>query len=225
MGVLLVGIGLVVVGVVVLIRFPDRPGGLVRFRGLEVGSKGAGLPLVVVGVVLAVVAATTIGTQDPPATSSPGAEGGPPRVPGLDAPPRTDCTSDFLAQDPAVDPARIRSAELDAVDRRVLAVGERQDLEFGLVFSDTLSSTKPIVLGAMKLSRQRASGFRVSGVIDEQTCAPTGLALSSNPGVPAPAALGDYVWVTFRLADTPYVLLLNSSNANTEVLVTLHRKV
>jgi hypothetical protein len=221
------GIGLVVVGVVVLLRFPDRPGGVVRLRGLEVGSKGAGLPLIVVGAVLATVAVVIGGAREPhsvaPSTDSPGS-GGSPEVRGLDAPPRSDCTDGFFVREPQVEPARIRSAELDAVDRRVLGTGERQDLEFGLVFSDTLSSTTPVVLGAMKLAWRSGTGFRVSGVIDEQGCREVGVALDSSPGVPAPAALGDYVWVTFRLGDEPYVLLLNSSNANTEVLVTLHRK-
>lgn len=93
-----------------------------------------------------------------------------------------------------------------------------------MVLSDTLSSSTPRVLGAVKLSRRPGVGFRVTGVVEDQTCQPVGLTLASDPGVPAPAALSNYVWVTFRLAAVPYVLLLNSSNANTEVLVTLNRK-
>lgn len=55
---LIVGIGLVVFGGLVLLRFPDRPGGTLSFRGARVDSVGAGLPLVVLGVVLLVFAAT-----------------------------------------------------------------------------------------------------------------------------------------------------------------------
>jgi len=110
------------------------------------------------------------------------------------------------------------------VDRRVLGAGERLDTEFGLVFSDTLSSTVPRVLGAMRLFRRPGVGFHVISVVDEQTCEPVGVSLASDPGVPAPAALGDYERVLFVLAGKSYVLLLNSSNDNTEVLVTLNRR-
>lgn len=33
-----------------LLRFPDRPGGRIVWRGMEVSSAGAGLPLIVLGV-------------------------------------------------------------------------------------------------------------------------------------------------------------------------------
>jgi hypothetical protein len=223
------GVGLVALGALVLMRYPDRPGGVVRFHNVEVGSKGAGLPLIVVGAAVAVAAVVVpgVGVSDTVGGMGAGSSdsvGGQPQIPGLDAAPQTDCTRGFFAQNPPVDSARVRSVELDAKDRLVLAVGERQDTEFGLVLTDTLSSATPRVLGAVKLSRRPGAGFQVSGLVDEQSCQPVGLALASQPGVPAPAALGDYVWVTFRLDGIPYVLLLNSSNANTEVLVTLNRK-
>jgi hypothetical protein len=223
------GVGLVALGALILLRFPDRPGGAISFHGVEVSSKGAGLPVIVVGAALVVAALVIPATVDPgvvrgSGTSSSNQVGGQPPVPGLDAAPQTVCTSHFFTQSPLVDSARVRSVELGAKDRRVLAVGERQDAEFGMVFSDTLSSVPPRVLGAVKLSRLPGVGFRVSGVVEEQTCQPVGLALASDPGVPAPTALGDYVWVAFRLGGAPYVLLLNSSNANTEVLVTLNRR-
>src|SRR5206468_4767386 len=49
---LLVGIGLALVafGALILLRFPDRPGGRLRLAGMEVSSVGAGLPLVALGV-------------------------------------------------------------------------------------------------------------------------------------------------------------------------------
>jgi hypothetical protein len=229
MAVLLValGISLIVLGAIVLLLFPNRPGGVIRFHTVEVGSKGAGLPLIVLGAALSVAAVTFpeagqgIGASS---SSSSSVGGGHPQIPGLDAAPPTDCTGKFFAQNPPTEPAWVRSVELDATDRHVLGVGERQDAEFGLVFSDTLSTPTPRVLGAMKLSRRAGAGFRISGLIDEKTCQPTGLSLASRPGVPAPAALGDYAWVTFRFADTPYVLLLNSASGNTEVMVTLNRR-
>lgn len=219
------GVGLVALGALVLLLFPDRPGGVIRFHSVEFSSKGAGLPLVALGAALTVTAAVLVpGAGGDADTGSSDQVGGQPQVAGLDVTPQTDCTKSFFAQDPAVDPTRVRSVELDADSRRVLGVGEKQDAEFGMVFSDTLSSPTPRVLGAMKLSRRSGVGFYVTGMVDDQTCQPAGLALASQPGVPAPAALGNYIWVTFGLGGTRYVLLLNSSNANTEVLVTLNKK-
>ena len=51
------GVALIALGGVVLMLFPDRPGGEVRLLGLEVSSVGAGLPLIALGVVLVAVAA------------------------------------------------------------------------------------------------------------------------------------------------------------------------
>ena len=47
---IITGAAIGVFGAVVLIKFPDRPGGRIAWRGLEISSTGAGLPLVVIGV-------------------------------------------------------------------------------------------------------------------------------------------------------------------------------
>jgi hypothetical protein len=52
----IVGIALVGLGTLVLLKFPDRPGGKVAWHGFEVSSVGAGLPLIVLGVVAIVIA-------------------------------------------------------------------------------------------------------------------------------------------------------------------------
>jgi hypothetical protein len=48
---LVVGVGVVVLGGLVLLLVPDRPGGKIAWQGAEVSSIGAGLPLIVVGIV------------------------------------------------------------------------------------------------------------------------------------------------------------------------------
>lgn len=48
---LVVGIALVAFGALVLLLFPDRPGGQIAWQGFQVSSIGAGLPIIVVGVV------------------------------------------------------------------------------------------------------------------------------------------------------------------------------
>jgi hypothetical protein len=171
-----------------------------------------------VGVVLILLIVALVANSQ---TTSPSAgNGGESGVSGLAVVPHTDCTRTYFAQRPPVDASRVRSVELEAQDRRVLGVGERQDTEFGLVLSDTLSSTVPQVLGAVKLFRRPGVGFHVIGVVDEQTCKPVGVSLASEPGVPAPAALGDDPRVIFVLGGRSYGMLLNG---HTDVEVTLTR--
>jgi TIR domain len=174
---------------------------------------GVGVGVVLILLIVAIVANSQ--------TTSPSAgNGGESGVSGLAVVPQTDCTRTYFAQRPPVDSPRVRSVELEAQDRRVLGVGERQDTEFGLVLSDTLSSTVPQVLGSVKLFRRPGAGFHVIGVVDEQTCKPVGVSLASEPGVPAPAGLGDDPRVIFVLGGRSYAMLLNG---HTDVQVTLTR--
>jgi hypothetical protein len=64
---LIVGVGLVLFGALVLLRFPDRPGGRIAWHGFEVSSLGAGLPIIALGV-LAIGFAGARGTGDEGAT-------------------------------------------------------------------------------------------------------------------------------------------------------------
>lgn len=68
--ILALGVGLIVLGGVVLVLFPDRPGGVVRLLGLEVTSAGAGLPLIALGVILIAVAAVLREREGDPVRSA-----------------------------------------------------------------------------------------------------------------------------------------------------------
>jgi hypothetical protein len=46
------GVVLIAFGAVVLLRYADRPGGTIKWMGAEVTSKGAGLPLIALGVMM-----------------------------------------------------------------------------------------------------------------------------------------------------------------------------
>jgi hypothetical protein len=50
-----VGVGVIVLGAIVLLLMPDRPGGTISWAGAKVNSAGAGLPLIVLGVVAVAV--------------------------------------------------------------------------------------------------------------------------------------------------------------------------
>lgn len=52
-----VGFALLIFGAVVLLKYSDRPGGRVRIASWEVDSLGAGLPLIVIGVLVVALAA------------------------------------------------------------------------------------------------------------------------------------------------------------------------
>src|SRR5689334_16555540 len=77
------GIALVGLGALVLLKFPDRPGGKVAWHGFEVNSVGAGLPLIVLGVVAIAIAGPIQFSGAKPASPAvtPGAEPGSTGVP------------------------------------------------------------------------------------------------------------------------------------------------
>lgn len=50
-----VGVGVIVLGAIVLLLMPDRPGGTIGWAGVQVNSAGAGMPLIVVGIVAVAV--------------------------------------------------------------------------------------------------------------------------------------------------------------------------
>ena len=57
---MIVGIGLVIFGALVLIKFPNRPGGKIAWGGIEISSVGAGLPLILLGVVCIMISDTGV---------------------------------------------------------------------------------------------------------------------------------------------------------------------
>jgi hypothetical protein len=73
---LIAGVTLVVFGAVVLLRFPDRPGGTISWHGIEVSSVGGGLPLIVVGIV-AIAIASVRGPGGPDGPDGPSGPIGP----------------------------------------------------------------------------------------------------------------------------------------------------
>jgi hypothetical protein len=78
----IVGIALVGLGALVLLKFPDRPGGKVAWHGFEVNSMGAGLPLIVLGVVaIAIAGPIPSGAKPVSPAVAPGAEPGSTGVP------------------------------------------------------------------------------------------------------------------------------------------------
>lgn len=69
---LIIGIVLVIFGALVLVKLPDKAGGKVTWLGVEISSTGAGLPLIVLGVVTMTLASTLSNNGSPSPLARPG---------------------------------------------------------------------------------------------------------------------------------------------------------
>jgi hypothetical protein len=213
--VFLVGIGLALVafGALVLLRFPDRPGGRLRLGGMEVSSVGAGLPLVALGV-----AAVAVGVLHQPATPSDtdggaggggGGSGAQPPEPGF----VPECMAAFLADDPAVARERQRQLNEGLEDVDVLGPDEPKQTEFALVLTDS----DPV--GVVKASYDTATErFRFDAMVDGK-CQPMEWAAPGIPGV-NPKRVANHNTLRLKVGSVVYLLELK---AGSEVEMELHR--
>lgn len=150
---LAVGIALVVFGAVVLLRFPERPGGRIAWQGFEVSSVGAGLPLIAVGVAAVALSAGGVGFSGREAgvelttaeTAGGGAAGG--------------CLAGYFEGIPA---ERVFTLEDGVRDRDVIGTTERKEDPFGLRLN---ADGRP--LGAIRMRFFPDNGlFRIESVVD-----------------------------------------------------------
>ncbi len=206
------GIALVALGALILLRFPDRPGGEVRLLGLEVSSVGAGLPLVALGV-LVIVLAVSQERNDGQSATSDGSGGGGGSVAG---PPPDDapaCLATFFRAPPRVSLQRQRRLLTGVEDVEVLAPEESKREEFGLVLANGDSGK---VVGAAKLSyNDEALRFRVDGVVDAG-CEPVLWTGSDAPGA-SPSSLGQHSHLRATLGGRKYDLELKPNSAIVEM--------
>ncbi len=213
--VVLVGIGLALVafGALVLLRFPDRPGGRLRFGGMEVSSVGAGLPLVALGV-----AAVAVGVLHQPSTPTDtgggaggtgGGSGAHPPEPGF----VSECMAAFLAADPAVAGDRQRQLNEGLEDVDVLGPNEPKQTEFGLVLADG----DPV--GVVKTSYDIATErFRFDAMVDRE-CHPMEWTAPGIPGLNS-QRVGNHTTLRLKAGSVVYLLELK---AGSEVEMELHR--
>lgn len=196
MAVLLAGLGiaLVALGALVLLRYPDRPGGNVRLLGLEVSSVGAGLPLVALGVLAITI--TVVREGDPPpardeapveraeTAARPLAQDGSERIPLADEAETPACIAKFFARSPAVPADRQRFLPRRNEWIVVLKDNEPKSAEFGLVLR-----SRGRAVGAAKM-RFDVDGqeFLVDGLVDAG-CRPARWSASGDPATVSPPAV------------------------------------
>jgi hypothetical protein len=198
-----VGVALVALGALVLLRFPDRPGGRVRLLGLEVSSIGAGLPVLALGVLAVVTAGVQQGDNSQSSTAA-----GP-------APSNTPaCITDFFHERPVVPSGRRRALPAEAEDLDVLGPAEQKRNEFGLVLVD-----KRKVIGAAKMSYDvDATQYRFDGLVDAR-CRRAAWTAPDVPGA-NPSTVNNDSTLHLTLGDAEYALELKANG--TEVELELH---
>lgn len=140
----IVGITLVALGALVLLKFPDRPGGKVAWHGFEVNSVGAGLPLIVLGVVAIAIAGPIQLSKAKPAfpAVTPGAEPG-------------------SAGSPA---ERIVTLEDGTHDRDIIQVDQPKDQPISIKFTQNGRALGALTL--LPFPKDRL--FKVQDVVDAQ---------------------------------------------------------
>jgi hypothetical protein len=204
-----VGIAVAVFGALVLLRFPDRPGGKIAWRGFEVSSVGAGLPLIALGV--AALALASFRGEDGDSDAA-----------GLGGEPSAGSTS--TADDSATAPTGTRGRDCLAlddipsertdelgtgvIDKKVISGGETLDGPIGLVLEDRGSP-----VGAVRMSYDAdGAPFYPEGIVSAD-CAelPPEAYASTDDGDGDPQTWGPYddICIDFG-AGQNYVLELGS---------------
>jgi hypothetical protein len=209
-----VGVVLVGLGALILLRFPDRPGGSVRFLGMEVSSIGAGLPVLALGLLAVVLAVEqqrgdsgTPSTTNRAATAAAAAS----EQPGV---PR--CMAEFFDASPEVVVERRKYLpRRQGDDLDVLKPGEPKDTEFGLILKD-----RGTVVGAVKMRYDAdAEEFPLDGIVDA-ACKPVPWTTEHDEATQNPpvAFLSDDI--RFTLGKTRYNINLDQGEPVTVIGLT-----
>jgi hypothetical protein len=208
-----VGVLLVALGALILLRFPDRPGGSVRFLGMEVSSIGAGLPVIALGLLAVVLAVEEQrGSSGTPSSTNRAAtaavESEQPGVPG--------CMAEFFDASPQVPVERRKYLPRrggDDID--VLKPGEPKDTEFGLILRDHGAA-----VGAVKMRYDAdAEEFPIDGIVDA-ACKPVPWTTEQDEATQNPpvAFLSDDI--RFTLGESRYNINLDQGEPITVIGLT-----
>jgi hypothetical protein len=183
-------LGVVVLGALVLLLVPDRPGGKIAWQGVEVSSVGAGLPLIVVGIAaMAISGGTELGGDG-------GGNGGA-KNSGSQTTPALVCPGDLEER---LSPNRVATVESGANAQIVAGPLASKTEPLGLLLTD---GGEPV--GAITFRFFPASGlFRVQSLVDADCRARQ--VTSLQPGEGALETIPNYGEVRIDLMGTPYLL-------------------
>ncbi|HEU0012260.1 MAG TPA: hypothetical protein VFQ45_01180 [Longimicrobium sp.] len=158
-----VGVGLILFGAVVLLRFADRPGGSFKWMGMELTSKGAGLPLIALGVVCIALAATRGAPPDDKEKAAPKQQtAGPTTTPGQ----TTTCTiTDSIPQE------RVVAVDVGMSNVPVIAAGQPLEEPFVVVLGDGIPTLGALRVRLTQGPNSSADLYRIEQAVDDK-CQP-----------------------------------------------------
>jgi hypothetical protein len=214
---LIVGGLLVIFGLLVLLKFPDRPGGKVALGKFEVSSTGAGLPLVALGVLCLLFGtrgasegfwpfnggATPIPTVGPSPTPSAGA------TPGA----RVDCAPDAGGE--AVRNAATGDVEVGASEVRVRPRAGSPQPAFRLRLSDDGRFAGLVAL-TLHSAESSKPFFKVRAVFDRDCREVSDYENATQPGAD-PSVIQNWHALRLRLNGATYEMRLGHSAGALEV--------
>jgi len=214
------GLLLIAFGAIVLVRYSDRPGGTIKFLGLEVTSNGAGLPLVALGVACIIFAASRPLARADRQVESPGATSGDSILgdSGLRGPSATGsqsgaCLSEVFAGLPR---DRVQRVEVGMRDLQVIGPHQPLDEPFGLVLTEEGEPIGAMRLRLFEASVSSANLFRVQRVVDAQCSAVEEIRNLSRGG--NPRELTNWDTARLRLGDGFYDLRIGGEGDITVAL-------
>jgi hypothetical protein len=188
---IVLGVAVVVFGAVILLLFPDRPGGKIAWQGAEVSSIGAGLPLIVVGIVAVGLAGTgVIGNDEDGGGETSGSAG------NAGTPAAIKCPDDLAKSLPA---QRVATVESGANAQIIAGPSASKTQPFGLRLTDGGET-----VGAVSATFFPASGV-FKGTIVDADCHATKVQ-SLVPGEGSLEAVPNNADVRLDLMGQSYVL-------------------
>lgn len=203
---LALGLALVGFGAVVLLRFADRPGATLKWMGLELSSKGAGLPLIGLGVVCVVLAVQAGSPAPGPAAPDPSSTA---EAPGAsqDAGSQADrglpeaCLREVAA---AVPGRRVREVEEGSRDVLLIDSTQPQDEPFVVVLTDGGEAVGALRARSYNGDDASARFFKLEAVVDARCADVEEVENVSRGG--DPRALPNWDTVRLRLGGRRYDL-------------------
>ena len=179
---LVLGVGLVIFGAVVLIRYSDRPGGSLKWLGMEISSKGAGLPLIALGIASIAFTVTRPSTPEPDAPARSAADtAGPPVLPATDAP--GDVPACLAAVGGALPAERVVTVEAGMQSLAVVSPPQPLDLPVALLLTENGAAVGAVRLRLYRGSDSSSHLFKVEEALAAD-CRPARLRNESRGGDP-----------------------------------------
>ncbi|MEO8621468.1 MAG: hypothetical protein ABI625_10410 [bacterium] len=160
---LVLGVALIAFGAVVLLRYSDRPGGTIKAFGAEVTSKGAGLPLIALGVGCIGYAAVHFQTRQQSV----------PNLRSTDAPAETSstarqvndtsCLSTLLS---GIQRDRIDTVEVGQKDLEIIGSHQKIDSAFALVLTESGKRIGALRLRLYPSKNSSADLYKIEQAVD-----------------------------------------------------------